>query len=203
MQTESGNYVAWGYASKNCALYDKMYQYGLPILKMRVSNVHHEMAVGSLFYLQEIEPETYARLTQRISGIDMAGKMGTEDYFPKKLPTMFEDWKEYRDYLLENLVQDPKWKKSFKNRFDALDWYCGGWSFASDEARWKVCVTSILTNDWEGLILSNYKIGFTRDPERKAHYLSRKATRPKHIQLIETPDYEPTDEDEKEFDGSI
>jgi len=32
-----------------------------------------------LFFIQELEPETYGRLTRRLAGIDMAGKMGVKD----------------------------------------------------------------------------------------------------------------------------
>lgn len=41
-----------------CGIYDEMYRHGIPIHEMRVSNLHHETAVGVLFYLQEIEAET-------------------------------------------------------------------------------------------------------------------------------------------------
>jgi predicted phosphoadenosine phosphosulfate sulfurtransferase len=78
----------------------------MSVNNMRVSNVHHETSVHSLFYMQEVEPETYARLTQRIGGIDMAGKMGVADYFIHELPFMFKDWAEYRDYLLDKLIED-------------------------------------------------------------------------------------------------
>ena len=35
----------------------------------------------------------------------------------KKLPYMFKDWKEYRDYLTENLIQQKDYKEIFKKRW--------------------------------------------------------------------------------------
>lgn len=136
------------------ALYDAMYQHGIPVMKMRVSNVHHETAVHSLFYLQEIEGETYQRLTQRIAGIDMAGKLGASDYFGGGLPYMFSQWKEYRDFLLEKLISDEKWKAGFRKRFAKHDDMYAG---MGDEAVCRLHIASILTNDWEHIKLKNFE----------------------------------------------
>lgn len=85
-----------------CKLYDFMYQYGVPVKDMRVSNVHHETAVKSLFILQEIVGDLWNRLTQRISGINTAGQLKNISFMcPKELPFMFKSWNEYRDYLTE------------------------------------------------------------------------------------------------------
>lgn len=135
-------------------LYDAMYAMGVPLRDMRVSNVHHETAVTALFRLQEIEPETYVRLTQRIAGIDMAGKMNAADYFPSSLPGMFADWREYRDYLLEKLIENPEWKASFRAQFDRQDAI-----FAKHDGPklWRMHVTCILTNDWEHIKSGNFE----------------------------------------------
>lgn len=135
-------------------IYDAQYAYGISVLNMRVSNVHHETAVQALFYMQEVEPETYQKLTQRISGIDTAGKLGVADYFPKSLPFMFSSWREYRDFLLEKLILDPEWRRKLAARF------------ADDEATYgdemgdKLCrvhIASILTNDHEMVKLNNFR----------------------------------------------
>lgn len=135
------------------AIYDAQYAHGVPVTKMRVSNVHHETAVGALFYMQEVEPETYERLTQRIGGIDTAGKMGLRDYFPKQLPPMFGSWREYRDYLVEKLIANPEWKVSFAKEFAATDARYGD-DFG--DALTKIQITSVLTNDWEFIKIKNY-----------------------------------------------
>ena len=144
----------WNY----CELYNIMYQYGVPYNQMRVSNIHHETAVRSLWYLQEVEPETYERLVARIGGIDMAAKMGKDDYFVKELPFMFSSWWEYRDYLLEHLVADEKRREGFRKIFKKQDDVYGE---AMGMSIPKLHVQSILTNDFEYTKLQN----FERSPE--------------------------------------
>ena len=145
------------------AIYDAQYRYGVKLQNMRVSNVHHETAVHSLFYMQEMEPETYHRLTSRVAGIDAAAKMGTRDYFVYDLPFMFANWREYRDFLLEKLIDNPEWKAGFKATFARMDAIYGE---AHGDQLWKVHVNSILTNDWEHIKLVAF--------ERGAGYLTRK-----------------------------
>lgn len=136
-------------------VYDLQYQYGVPVKEMRVSNLHHETAVKSLFHFQELDPKTYSDLTQRLKGIDMAGKLGYDDYFVKELPFMFKDWTEYRDYLLEKLITDEKWKAGLKKRFAEHD------KLFSTDKTWlkratKMHIQSILTNDWEMIKIDNF-----------------------------------------------
>ena len=102
-------------------IYEQMYGYGIPLRQMRVSNLHHETAIHSLFHLQEIEPKTWNKMTKRLAGIDTAGKMGKDDFIMRELPFMFKDWREYRDYLLENLITDPEYKKIFAKAFARHD----------------------------------------------------------------------------------
>ena len=135
-------------------IYDAMYQYGVPAPNMRVSNLHHETAVTSLFNLQEIEPETYVKLTQRISGIDMAGKMGKDDYFARELPFMFASWKEYRDYLLGALIEKPEWQEGFRKKFAEHDSLYGS---VVEEDMCRAHIQSILTNDWEMVKLEGWE----------------------------------------------
>lgn len=106
---------------KYTKVYDYQYMYGVPVKSMRVSNLHHETAIETLFYLQEIEKETWVALTKRMSGIDTAGKLSKDDYFIKELPFMFRSWEEYRDYLLEKLVHNDKLKTKFKKKFKLYD----------------------------------------------------------------------------------
>lgn len=152
-------------------IYDYQYQHGVPLQKMRVSNVHHETSVGSLFYMQEVEPETWSKLTARIAGVDTAGKLGTDDYFIRKLPHMFTSWGEYRDFLLEKLIEDPDWRAGMARRFVAQEK-----KIRATEAPEKVItmmlkahVQSILTNDWEGVKVD----GIERNPEF-SYYIRRK-----------------------------
>jgi predicted phosphoadenosine phosphosulfate sulfurtransferase len=134
--------------------YNEMYRYGVPLRNMRVSNYHHETAVHALFMLQEIEPDTYAKATQRISGLDTAGKMGKDDWFIKELPFMFNNWLEYRDYLLENLVTDPKLKIDFAKTFDSI---AARYPHEVNDSLYKAEINSILCNDVDMTKLKNWE----------------------------------------------
>lgn len=135
-------------------IYDWQYRHGVPVKNMRVSNLHHETAVHSLFRLQEFEPETYDALVNRIGGIHAAATMGAEDYFPDELPFMFRDWREYRNFLLDRLVEDPEHRLGFKRSFfqqDMLAEHLPNYGSVLREH-----VRAILANDWEGdSILNN------------------------------------------------
>ena len=102
-------------------VYDYQYMYGVQPRKMRVSNLHHETAIETLFYLQEIEKDTWLALTKRMSGINTAGKLNKDDYFVRELPFMFRSWEEYRDYLTEHLVKNEKLKEKFKKKWEVYD----------------------------------------------------------------------------------
>lgn len=141
----------WKYNS----IYDAQYNYGVRIQDMRVSNVHHETAVHSLFYMQEVEPQTYVKLTQRISGIDMAGKLGKSDFFVHELPIMFASWQEYRDYLLDKLITVDEWRSGLRKKFAQHDAIYIGTD--CEKAMFKVHINSILTNDWEHVKLQNWE----------------------------------------------
>ncbi len=136
-------------------IYDTQYAYGVPLNDMRVSNVHHETAVSHLFYIQEAEPETYAKLTQRIAGIDMAGKLGEDDFFGRDLPFMFSGWREYRDFLLDKLIEEPEWKAKFAKAFTRQEGIYV--DMIGIDRLCKLHITSILTNDWELIKLGNFE----------------------------------------------
>ena len=106
----------WKYINDNNIeynpIYDKYYQLGLPITEMRVSNLIHEYTMNRARFIQELEPETYEKLTLAIPGLATTAKF-EEDFIPKSLPEAFVSWKEYRDYLLEHIV-DPQYRDGFR-----------------------------------------------------------------------------------------
>jgi len=134
-------------------IYDYQYQHGIPVTKMRISNLHHETAIHQLFYMAEIEPENYNRLCARIKGIDSAVKSSKTGFFVYELPFMFADWKEYRDYLLGKLVQDDvereRFRDAFKQQEEVYEAYL-------PEKMFKVHVQSILANDTWHTKLRNF-----------------------------------------------
>ena len=145
----------WGYTK----VYDYQYMYGVDIRSMRVSNLHHETAIQTLFYLQEIEKDTWTALTKRMSGIDTAGKLSKEDYFIKELPFMFKDWEEYRDFLTEKLVNNEKVKDKFKKKWVLYDERYA--KLNHKERLVKAEINTILANDEDLTKLRN----FTETPE--------------------------------------
>jgi predicted phosphoadenosine phosphosulfate sulfurtransferase len=140
---------SWSY----CALYDYFYQYGVPVRNMRVSNVHHETAIHQLFFLQEIESETWNTITQRISGINSAGQLQKNAFFPRQLPYMFSNWWEYRDYLLENMITNIENKEKMKKTFAAADKIYHE-SVQLDLV--KTQIAAILVNDYHGTKMTNF-----------------------------------------------
>lgn len=138
-----------------CAVYDKLYQFGVKPLDMRVSNLHHETAVHVLYYLHEIEPQTWVRLTKRLGGINQTHHMTKSEMFSvKSLPPMFRDWRDYRDFLLEKLVTDPDKRERMRRKFAQNDRKYGG--MAHRYLLHKREVNTILTNDWEFIKLGNF-----------------------------------------------
>jgi Predicted phosphoadenosine phosphosulfate sulfotransferase len=146
----------WKYNS----IYDAQYRYGIPMRDMRVSNLNHETAVKNLYYVREAEPETWDALTARMNGIDTTMKIAYEDNFmaPKELPFMFKSWREYRDFLLENLVSDDETRKKFESQFERLDKKLVGSQQLMDEGM-RAEVASILANDHWGTKLKHFEQG--------------------------------------------
>ena len=145
-------------------VYDYQYRYGIDVLNMRISNLHHETALKNLFYLPEVEPDTYNKLTQRMSGVDMAVKMNSDDFFIYKLPFMFSDWREYRDFLVEKLIAKRN-QESFRKIFKMQDWEY------ADHPKYHVIlkgqVSAILANDHTGTKLKNLDCRYST-PETRA-----------------------------------
>ena len=137
-----------------CRLYDFMFQYGVPIHKMRVSNVHHETAIHSLHYMQEIEPHTWSAVTDRVSGVNAVNQAGDAYRVPDELPYMFVSWKEYRDYLLDNLIEDAAIHAIFKRKFELLD---SNFVPELDDKVAKVCIAALLVNDYHDTKFQTFK----------------------------------------------
>jgi predicted phosphoadenosine phosphosulfate sulfurtransferase len=147
----------WDY----CRLYDLMYQYGLPLGKMRVSSVCHEAALDHVQWMQEIEPDNWNRLTARLDGFHAAGQLGNAfKSAPKELPFMFDSWQEYRDYLLEHLIVDPATRERMRK------------DIARTARRYVPEVQEKLCREWVGMILVNDQNG--NKAPRLANFDSRR-----------------------------
>jgi len=156
-------------------LYDLMYQYGVPLKDMRVSNVHHETATRHLTYLQEIEPETWDTITRRIGGLQTVGQMREDFYGPRTLPPMFADWREYRDYLLAHLVTDPAMRAAFAHHFALHAKHYANDDDATRVELWKFEVQAILVNDFEGTKYRSFTVRHMTEDYRQRRDARRRA----------------------------
>lgn len=145
-----------------CKLYDYQYQHGVAIKDMRVSNVHHETAIQSLWYMQEVEPDLWNRLTDRLQGINTSAVLNKELFEIKELPYMFKDWEEYRDYLIDNLIDEEERRNEFRKLFTkTFHGFRSTYERCKVCDRWKedymkVCVKALLKNDFEGTLIVNF-----------------------------------------------
>jgi predicted phosphoadenosine phosphosulfate sulfurtransferase len=135
---------------------------GVPLRDMRVSNLHHETAIQVLFYLQDVEAETWNKLVKRMSGINTAGKLNKKDFFITELPFMFKNWAEYRDYLTDKIVVNEEHKTIFKKKWLEFDERFK--ELATLDQLIKVQINTILSNDFHFVKLKN----FTEKPEMEA-----------------------------------
>ena len=138
-----------------CTIYNEFYRYGISPMKMRVSNLHHETAVDQLFYLHEMEGDTWNALTQRLQGVNQAKHMKKSEMFTvKELPWMFSDWKEYRDYLVDNLIQTEERRDIFRKKYRDMDKKFEGMDRANE--MYHAQILSILANDWHFTKVNNF-----------------------------------------------
>lgn len=152
-------------------IYDKMYMLGGNLRSFRVSNLVHEKAFRCLTDLQELEPETYDKLERRLQGVHTAAIYGKEDlmYSIKTLPDKFKTWKDYKDFLLENIHPDLKKLFNYQwSRFGDTD----------DTQACKYMVKRILLCDWEGNITwsRDFEFNYTKDQILFKNKLKREDT---------------------------
>lgn len=112
----------WKFLYENNIRYSKIYDYqykkGLGMKDMRVSSLIHERAFKSLVELPEFEPQTYDKLMARTKGIQVGNIYGKDDLMLKcrKLPKNYDNWIQYRDFLLST-IKDKSIKQIFTKRF--------------------------------------------------------------------------------------
>lgn len=135
----------WKYIYDNRIMYNKMYDMmfwaNYSMYKMRVSNLIHEKSYKCLIDLPRFEPETYNKLCDRISGISTAHRYSSEKlvFSNKVLPNHYKSWKDFRDFLLQNIPQ-PEYRERFKNRFA---------NQPQNEKTYQAQVGQLLLNDFE------------------------------------------------------
>jgi predicted phosphoadenosine phosphosulfate sulfurtransferase len=138
-------------------IYDEMYRYGVAIRDMRVSNLHHETAIQSLLLIQEIEPETWGKVADRIAGANTIKHLKKSAFTcPAELPYMFDSWEAYTHHLISNLIQDNKNKITLEKKLAA-----GLKVYTDDLIKIEFCkviIKSILRSDWDWTSLANFHL---------------------------------------------
>lgn len=131
----------WSYSR----IYDELYRYGIPPHRMRVSSLNHENAVHSLFFLQEVERDTWNALVKRVKGINQTAHMEKNEMMTvQELPFMFDSWKEYRDYLTDHLIPE-EYRAKFHKRWAKHDKVYA--EMVKPEDRYRAEIKSVLLND--------------------------------------------------------
>lgn len=151
----------WKYINTNKfeynKVYDAMYQHGVTINDMRISNLHHETAIQVLLLVQEIEPDTWNRVAERIEGASSIKHIKNNSFqCPKDLPYMFKDWEDYAMHLANNIIQEDKYRDQFfKHVFKLKTIYDG--ENIKDQF-WRVAINTILSSDWDFTKMKNFEM---------------------------------------------
>ncbi len=151
----------WKYIDDNDLRYNKVYDYmyadeGVNKRQMRVSNLIHEKSYHALLKLRKYEPETFSRLTGRLSGVHFASIYTDRDHAldVDELPSAFNSWQEYRDFLLETTPTEKteRYRERFEQQRDHREVH-------------RAQCKQILINDWENNVSVTGK-GVDEDVER-------------------------------------
>ena len=161
----------WKYINSNNLeynkIYDELYRKGVPNTEMRVSSVHHETSIKALLVVQEIEPQTWAKICKRHTGINTVKHLQKDSFkCPKELPYMFETWKEYTFFLAEKLIKEDENINALLKRiktYHYLDTEIIGKRF------WNVLINTILSYDMDFTKFDNFLIGGEIDTFRRVY----------------------------------
>jgi len=138
-------------------VYDAMFRYGCQVKDMRISNLHHETAIQSLLLVQEIEPDTWVRVADRISGANTIKHLKKNAFTcPGELPYMFKSWADYAHHIIDNIIQDDKNKTAILKRMDK-----GLKTYVHEPIRSAFCravINSVLSSDWDWTKLTNFEM---------------------------------------------
>ena len=163
----------WKYIYDNdieyCKIYDEMYKHGVNLNDMRISNLHHETSIQALLLVQEIEPATWNRIADRVAGSNTIKHLKGDAFkCPKELPYMFEDWKEYGEYLADKLIDKDIYKEQLRKRIEKLEKFMINDIVKTDI--YKTVIKTILSSDWDFTKMIN----FTTNPYFQAikHYVN-------------------------------
>lgn len=151
----------WKYINENKIeynkVYDSMYQHGVKVQDMRISNLHHETAIQVLLLVQEIEPSTWNRVANRIDGASSIKHIKKNSFTcPKDLPYMFSDWEDYALHLAKNIIQEDSNRELLLKKIESKKKIYTGENIK--ESFWKVIINTILSSDWDFTKIANFEM---------------------------------------------
>lgn len=117
-------------------LYDLMYKAGVPINKMRVDEPYGNESKVGLNLFRVIEPETWTRVVNRVSGANMGCIYQNNKLITSKHPLpKNHTWKSYTQFLLSTLPEDTanKYRKIFAKYI--REWAEIGWAMADEDIK--------------------------------------------------------------------
>lgn len=117
-------------------LYDLFYKAGIPINKMRVDEPYGNESKAGLNQFRVIEPETWSKVVNRVSGANMgciyqnSKLINTKHPLPKN-----HTWKSYTEFLLSTLPEATanRYRKIFKKYIK--QWAEIGWAMTEAEIK--------------------------------------------------------------------
>ncbi len=90
-------------------LYDRMYLTGMPFSEMRICQPYGDDQRKGLDLFHRIEPETWARVVERVEGANFAAYYAGQKFLGYQggtgLPPAFSSWKQYVDFLAQTLPE--------------------------------------------------------------------------------------------------
>jgi len=150
-------------------VYDFQHRLGVSVRDMRCGNLNSELASKQVERLQQFEPETWDAFVKRWPEVSQA-RSDILSYLPDQLPDHFVSWREYRNFILEKMVENPEHKRIFKRRFFNHDLMSEHLEDGTYDAVCRGHVRAILKNDYEhGEVLDSVeeKISYPENAEVK------------------------------------
>lgn len=151
-------------------VYDGLYNNGVSIMEMRISNLHHETAIQSLLLVQEIEPDTWNKISDRIPGASSIKHIKKNSFqCPADLPNMFSSWEEYAIYLANNIIQDQSNRDKLFNKIKSDRHFYGQLGSLAYRPYWTTVINTILSSDWDFTKYQNKLLSKEFDTYRRFH----------------------------------
>lgn len=156
----------WAYLGKMAApynkIYDLMYLHGLTVHQMRICEPYSKEARKQLDTYKYLEPETWARVVNRVEGANLGARWGDGEMFGFQKLTKPEHltWKQYARQILDSLP--PETRAHYERRIGVfIEWFRKheGWTDLKEESdpkleakklggSWRMVCRALVQNDY-------------------------------------------------------